>query len=84
MYEKTMCKLDTVELRIQIERLYLGLQQETLHSLLQQNHLQLAFSSSSSSNPKKLNPYHLQLQPNITKGGDNVRKSEKLDDETAS
>jgi hypothetical protein len=44
----------------------------------------LAFSSSSSSNPKKLNLYHLQLQPNITKGGDNVRKSEKLDGETAS
>jgi hypothetical protein len=42
-----------------------------------------AFSSSSSSNPKKQNPYHLQLQPNITKGGDNVRKSEKLDGETA-
>jgi hypothetical protein len=33
---------NTVELLIQLERLYLGLQQETLNSLLQQNHLQPA------------------------------------------
>jgi hypothetical protein len=47
--KKPCANWNTVELLTQIERLYLGLQQETLHSLLQQNHLQPA------NNPTKYN-----------------------------